>query len=481
VIRRILPEPNYGIYIAQTDLPAHIGVIIIETMFKSIHPFDQSLVAEYDVLSANALDKRLTLAATAYRDWKKTSFEHRRELILKVASILRINKGKYAHLMTLEMGKLLSESAIELDKTIRGCEYYAHHAEDFLRDEIIYTEAIKSFVTYQPTGAVLGIMPWNFPFWQVFRFALPALMAGNVVLLKHAPNVTGCSLAIETLFIEAGFPDGVFQSLVIDVDRVEQVIASPVVQGVALTGSEYAGSHVASLAGKHIKKTVLELGGSDPFIVLPDADLEKTVKVAVQSRMQNAGQSCIAAKRFIVVADIRDEFMEGFENGIRALMQGDPFQQGVTTGPMARIDLAEKLETQLKQCIDAGAKLVTGGTRSGCNFIPALLDNVKQGMPAFEEEMFGPVASVITVGSVEEAIDVANASRYGLGASVWTEDLRKGEQVARLVESGSVFVNALMRSDARLPFGGIKKSGYGRELSLAGIREFVNTKTISLT
>jgi succinate-semialdehyde dehydrogenase/glutarate-semialdehyde dehydrogenase len=450
-------------------------------MFKSIHPFDQSLVAEYEVLSPSALDMRLSLSASAYRDWKKTSFEHRRERILKVATLLRANKDKYARLMTLEMGKLLSESAIELDKTIRGCEYYAHHAEDFLRDEIIYTEATKSFVTYQPTGAVLGIMPWNFPFWQVFRFVLPALMAGNVVLLKHAPNVTGCSLAIESLFLEAGVAEGVFQSLVIDVDSVERVIASTIVQGVALTGSEYAGSQVASIAGKHIKKTVLELGGSDPFIILPDADLDKTVKVAIQSRMQNAGQSCIAAKRFIVLDTVRDVFMEKFEVGIRALKQGNPFEDGITTGPMARLDLAEKLEQQLAQCIDAGAKLVVGGTRSGCNFTPALLDHVGPGMPAFDEEMFGPIASVITVTSVDEAIAVANASRYGLGASVWTEDLRKGEQVARLIESGSVFVNALMRSDARLPFGGIKKSGYGRELSQAGIREFVNTKTISLT
>lgn len=450
-------------------------------MFKSIHPFDQSLVAQHNVLSASDVDERINLAATAYQQWRKTTFEHRRELILKVANLLRADKEKYAQLMTLEMGKLLSESTIELEKTIRGCEYYAHHAEDFLRDEIIYTEATKSFVTYQPTGAILGIMPWNFPFWQVFRFALPALMAGNVALLKHAPNVTGCALAIESLLLEAGFPEGVFQTVVIDVDLVERIIASPVVQGVALTGSEYAGSQVASMAGKHIKKTVLELGGSDPFIIFPDANLEKTVKVAIQSRMQNAGQSCIAAKRFIVLESIRDQFMEKFESGIRALKQGDPFQEGITTGPMARIDLAEKLEKQLESCIAAGAKLIVGGTRTGCNFAPTLLDHVKQGMPAFEEEMFGPVASVITVKTIDEAVQMANASRYGLGASVWTEDLKKGEQVARLVESGSVFVNSLMRSDARLPFGGIKKSGYGRELSLAGIREFVNTKTISLT
>lgn len=447
-------------------------------MFKSIHPYDQSLIEEFPLMTSHDVKRKLDAASSAFKQWKRTSFNERSALIQKVAAILTANKDVYARQITLEMGKLVSESRIEIEKTIKGCEYYADHAEGLLADEYILTEHARSLVTFQPTGAVLGIMPWNFPFWQVFRFALPALMAGNVCLLKHAPNVTRCAILIEEIFKEAGIPEGVFQTLVIDVDLVEQIIESSIVQGIALTGSEFAGSKVAAIAGKNIKKTVLELGGSDPFIILPDADLPLTVKIAVQSRMQNAGQSCIAAKRFIVVKEIKDKFLEQFAHGIEALKQGNPFDTGVTTGPMARLDLAEKLEGQLNDSIRAGARLITGGPRSGCNFIPSLLDNVAPGMPAFDEEMFGPVASVITVGSEAEAIEIANASRYGLGASVWTADLKRGERVARAVESGSVFVNGLMRSDARVPFGGIKKSGYGRELSEAGIKEFVNTKTI---
>lgn len=451
------------------------------TTFKSIHPFDQSLVEEFQLMSPADVQVRLDRAAKAFANWKRTSFAERSEKLLAIAALLRKNKEEYAQHITREMGKILSESRAEVEKCAGGCEYYAANAERFLADEVIKTDAYKSFVAYQPTGAILAIMPWNFPFWQVFRFALPAVMAGNVALLKHAPNVTRCSLVIEEIFREAGFPEGVFQSLVIDVDLVEGIIQSPVVQGVALTGSEFAGSQVAAIAGKNIKKTVLELGGSDPFIVLPDADLEKTVRVAVQSRMQNAGQSCIAAKRFIVLASVKGAFLSRFEAGIRALKQGNPYEDATTTGPMARLDLADKLEQQLKRSVSAGATLITGGTHAGCNFVPALLDNVVPGMPAFDEEMFGPVASVITVQSEQEAIAMANTSRYGLGASIWTRDLEKGERLAREVESGSVFINSLMRSDARLPFGGVKKSGYARELSQAGIREFVNVKTISVT
>jgi succinate-semialdehyde dehydrogenase/glutarate-semialdehyde dehydrogenase len=447
-------------------------------MFKSIHPYDQSLIEEFSPMTLKEIRQKLNVSTIAFKHWKRTSFSERRALIHKVAAILQQNKEAYARQMTLEMGKLVSESRIEIEKTIKGCEYYADQAERLLADQHISTEHVKSFVTYQPTGAVLGIMPWNFPFWQVFRFALPAIMAGNVCLLKHAPNVTRSSLTIEDIFRKAGVPEGVFQTLVIDVDLVEEVIQSEIVHGVALTGSEFAGSAVAAIAGKNIKKSVLELGGSDPFIVLEDADLEKAVKIAVQSRMQNAGQSCIAAKRFVVVKEIRDKFLHQFEQAIKLLKQGNPFDTEVTMGPMARIDLAEKLEKQMEASIRAGARLIVGGSRSGCNFKPALLDNVSPGMPAFDEEMFGPVASVITANSEAEAIDLANTSRYGLGASVWTSDLSRGERVAREIESGSVFINGLMRSDARVPFGGVKKSGYGRELSEAGIKEFVNTKTI---
>jgi succinate-semialdehyde dehydrogenase/glutarate-semialdehyde dehydrogenase len=450
-------------------------------MLRSIHPYDQSVIAEFPLMNSSDVTAKLAKAALAYKSWKTTSFQQRQDLMLKAAAIVRKHQEEYARAITSEMGKAIQEARHEVEKCALGCEYFAQHAEDFLKDQTIITEARKSFVAYQPTGAVLGIMPWNFPFWQVFRFAVPAMMAGNVALLKHASNVTQCSLLIEKVFHEAGFPDGVFQSLVIDNKDVESVIAADIVQGVALTGSEFAGSKVASIAGKYIKKTVLELGGSDPFIVLPDADLEKTIKIATQSRMQNAGQSCISAKRFIVLKEIRDEFMERFKTSIESLRQGNPFEEHITTGPLARLDLAETLERQLKETLAKGARLVTGGTRSGSNFQPALVDNVRPGIPAFDEETFGPLAAVLVVQTEQEAIELANASRYGLGASIWTRDTERGKRLAREIESGSVFINALMKSDVRLPFGGVKKSGYGRELSELGIKEFVNIKTISVS
>ncbi len=449
-------------------------------MFKSIHPFDQSVVGEFPLMNSSDVQKKLDLASKAFADWKKTSFAHRASLMLKVASIIRNNKEEYARTIALEMGKLLTEARAEVEKSATACEYFAQHAEEFLKDQTVVTEAKRSFVAFQPVGAVLAIMPWNFPFWQVFRFAAPALMAGNVGLLKHAPNVTSCSLMIEKIFSEAGFPPGVFQSLIIEVNLVEGIISSDIIQGVALTGSEAAGSQVGSIAGKNIKRTVLELGGSDAFIVLPDADLEKTVKIATQSRMQNVGQSCIAAKRFIVLEEIKEKFIAQFAESIQSLVQGDPFNEKSTLGPLARLDLAEKLEVQLRKSIDAGAKLLVGGKRNGCNFQATLLDNVRPGMAAFEEETFGPLAAVITAKTEDEAIALANKTRYGLGATVWTQDLKRGERIARELESGSVLINSLMRSDVRLPFGGVKKSGYGRELSEFGIKEFVNVKTISI-
>ena len=449
-------------------------------MFKSIHPFDQSVVGEFPLMNSSDVQKKLDLASKAFAEWKKTSFAHRGSLMLKVASIIRNNKEEYARTIALEMGKLLSEAKAEVEKSATACEYFAQHAEEFLKDQTMVTEAKRSFVAFQPVGALLAIMPWNFPFWQVFRFAAPALMAGNVGLLKHAPNVTRCSLIIEKIFSEAGFPPGVFQSLIIEVNLVEGIISSDIIQGVALTGSEAAGSQVGSIAGKNIKRTVLELGGSDAFIVLPDADLEKTVKIATQSRMQNVGQSCIAAKRFIVLEEIKEKFVAQFAESIQSLVQGDPFNEKSTLGPLARLDLAEKLEVQLRKSTEAGAKLLVGGQRNGCNFQATLLDNVRPGMAAFEEETFGPLAAVITAKTEDEAIALANKTRYGLGATVWTQDLKKGERIARELDSGSVLINALMRSDVRLPFGGVKKSGYGRELSEFGIKEFVNVKTISV-
>src|SRR5687768_1901553 len=394
-------------------------------MFKSIHPFDQSLVGEFPLMSATVVQKKLAAASIAFRDWKKTSFAQRSDLMLKVASIIRNNKEAYARTVTLEMGKLLSEARAEVEKSATACEYFAQHAEQFLADQYIATEGRRSLIAFQPIGAVLAIMPWNFPFWQVFRFAVPALMAGNVGILKHAPNVTMCSMLIEKIFLEAGFPQGVFQSLVIEVDLVEGIMESNIVQGVALTGSEFAGSQVAAVAGKNIKRSVLELGGSDAFVVLPDADLDKTVKIATQSRMQNVGQSCIAAKRFIVLEEIKERFVAKFAANIQSLVQGNPLDEKSTLGPLARLDLAEKLELQLKKSVEAGANLLTGGKREGCNFQATLLDNVQPGMSAFDEETFGPLAAVITAKTEEEAIVLANRTRYGLGATVWTQDLKR--------------------------------------------------------
>jgi succinate-semialdehyde dehydrogenase/glutarate-semialdehyde dehydrogenase len=447
-------------------------------MFHSINPYDQKLIAEFQPLDEKSLNTKIQLASKTFKLWRTESFTSRALLMQQAATILRANKEHYARIISMEMGKILTESRAEIDKCANGCDYFADNAEQFMKDEMIPTEATKSFVSFQPLGPVLAIMPWNFPFWQVFRFAAPSLMAGNVGLLKHAANVSQCSLAIESVFREAGFPEGAFQSLLVDSKNVADIISHNEIAAVTLTGSEYAGTQVASVAGKNLKKTVLELGGSDPFIVLDDADLERTAKIATQSRMQNAGQSCIAAKRFIIIKAVKEEFTEHFIKNIESLKQGDPFDPLTTTGPIARLDLAEELEKQMKTSLTKGAELLCGGQREGCNFIPALLDNVSPGMPACDDELFGPIASLITVNDEHEAIEIANNHRYGLGGSVWTKDKQRGEFVARQIETGSVFVNSLMRSDQRLPFGGVKKSGYGRELAELGIKEFVNAKTI---
>lgn len=447
-------------------------------MFKSINPFSQSVIAEYPLHNDAEINKKLALAAIAYKSWRKQSFSNRTELMLKVASLLRKNKEEYARIISLEMGKAIGEARGEIEKCAVTTEYFAHNSEKMLVDTIIPTEFKRTYVSYHPTGAVFGIMPWNFPFWQVFRFVVPTVMGGNVALLKHAPNVSSVSITIEKIFRECGFPEGVFQSLIIDVDKVEGIISHDIVQGVTLTGSEYAGSQVASLAGKHIKKSVLELGGSDALIVLEDADLEKAAKVATQSRMQNAGQSCIASKRFIVMDKVKDDFINQLHKNVAALKQGNPLDEAYTTGPLARIDLALKLEEQMNASIKAGAKLLMGGEREGCNFEPAILFNVSDDMPAFKEETFGPLATVVVAKSEQEAVELANNSRYGLGASLWTRDLERAASIASKIEAGAVFVNSLVRSDARWPFGGIKKSGYGRELAEPGIKEFLNAKTI---
>jgi succinate-semialdehyde dehydrogenase/glutarate-semialdehyde dehydrogenase len=447
-------------------------------MLRSVNPFNGSVLGEFAEHDAQTVSRKLDTAARTFRSWKQQTFAQRAGLMRRAAEGLRAKKAEYATIISTEMGKVLAESESEVEKCASACDYFAENAERFLTDQLIPTEASRSLVAFQPLGPVLAIMPWNFPFWQVFRFAAPSLMAGNVGLLKHASNVTQCSLAIERVFQEAGFPEGAFQSLLVGSKAIEGIIADDRVAAVTLTGSEFAGTQVASVAGKHLKKTVLELGGSDPFIVLDDADLVLSARVATQSRMQNAGQSCIAAKRFIVVRSVRDAFVDRFKKTVAELRQGDPLDRNTTVGPLARVDLAEALENQMKASMTAGAKLIKGGKRNGANFEPSILDDARPGMPAFDEEIFGPIAAIVAVNDEKEAIEMANRNRYGLGASVWTRDAQRGERVARELESGCVFVNSLMRSDQRLPFGGIKKSGYGRELSELGIKEFTNAKTI---
>jgi succinate-semialdehyde dehydrogenase / glutarate-semialdehyde dehydrogenase len=449
------------------------------SVFKSIFPFTQELLGEYPSMDESQLIQRIDQAADAYQSWKKTSFGQRSHVFKQVARLLRRDQESLAELITREMGKIIAEARGEIEKCAVTAEYYADHAEDFLKDEPLEAGYTKSFVTYQPMGVVLGIMPWNFPFWQVFRYAVPTLMAGNTTLLKHAPNVCGCALAMEKIFLEAGAPKGVFTSLIIDTPAVEKILSSDRIQAVTLTGSERAGSSVAAIAGKHIKKSVMELGGSDGLILLADADIQAAVAVALNSRMLNAGQSCIGAKRFIVLKAAYPDFVEEFLTQLKQLRQGDPFDKTIGMGPMARLDLVETLESQLKRSVQMGAVLQHGAEVNGCNFKPALLLNVKKGMPAFDEETFGPLAAVIVAKDETEAVRISNDTRYGLAGSVWTKDLEKAVAIAKQMETGAVFINALVKSDPRLPFGGIKKSGYGRELGRLGILEFVNAKTIA--
>jgi succinate-semialdehyde dehydrogenase/glutarate-semialdehyde dehydrogenase len=448
-------------------------------VFKSIFPYNQELIAEYSLLNDSEVQKRIDNASEAFRSWKNKSFPQRADILMKVARLMRRDQEKLATLISREMGKVLSESRAEIEKCAWVCDYYAENGAGFLKDEKREAGYNKSFVSYEPLGAVLAVMPWNFPFWQVFRFAAPTLMAGNVGLLKHAPNVCGCSLAIEKLFLEAGAGTGVMSSLIIDVPVLEKIISSGIVQAVTLTGSEKAGSSVAALAGKHIRRSVLELGGSDALIVLADADLQKAAATAVQSRMQNAGQSCIAAKRFIVVRSAGDSFLQEISNEIKKLRQGNPLESGISTGPVARPDLAANIQRQMQESVKKGAQLLFGGEAKDCNVVPSLLTGVQKGMPAFDEETFGPMAGVISAKDDEDAIRLANDSSFGLGGSIWTGDIEKGIALAKKMESGAVFINTLVKSDPRLPFGGIKQSGYGRELGVEGMREFVNIKAIA--
>jgi len=448
------------------------------TVFKSINPFNQEQIGEYPVLDDAKIEAALIVAEIAFNHWKKTTMQYRADLLHKLAAVLRANNEKYAMHISLEMGKILAESRAEVEKCAAACVYYAEHGSVILQDNIIASDAKKSLVAFDPIGAVFAVMPWNFPFWQVIRFAAPTLLAGNVGLLKHAKNVSQCALDIEEAFLLAGYPFGVFQSLIMESSKSELVIAHPVVQGVTLTGSENAGSAVAALAGKHIKKSVLELGGSDPFIVLDDADMQQAAIIATKSRMQNAGQSCIAAKRFIVTKGAYDNFIAAFKNEIEKINQGNQLLDTTNMGPVSSLSAASELKQQQDASIKLGAQVIIGSLSDGANYAPTILAAVKSGMPAYGEELFGPIASVIAANNAEEAIAIANSHRYGLGSTIFTQDLDKAYHYARQISSGAVFINAMVKSDPRLPFGGVKKSGYGRELADYGLKEFTNVKTI---
>ncbi len=449
---------------------------------RSINPATGEKIKDYTEMTPHEVKGIIEKAHTAFLDWRQTSFTHRAKLMKKAAQVLRDNAVAYGELMTQEMGKPIASGRAEAEKCAWVCDYYANNAEKFLQPEIIATDASKSFVTFQPLGVVLAVMPWNFPYWQVFRFAAPGLMAGNAGILKHASNVMGCALAIEDIFRQADFPENLFRALIIGSQQVDAVIENPLVKAATLTGSTPAGKAIAKKAGELLKKTVLELGGSDPYVVLADADLEATVTTCVNSRLINSGQSCIAAKRFIVVESLREKFEQLFVKQMAAAKMGDPMQEDVVVGPQARRDLRDDLHRQVRQSIEKDATCLLGGEipkGNGAFYPPTVLTNVKPGMPAYDEELFGPVAAIIAAKDETEAIRIANDTVFGLGAAVFTRDVAKGEGIAaNELEAGCCFVNALVKSDPRLPFGGVKESGYGRELSHYGIKEFVNIKTV---
>lgn len=448
---------------------------------QTINPSTGQVIKSFDELSKGILTEIIENANSAFLDWRNTSMKHRSGLMLKAAEILKENKQEFADVITLEMGKAISESLAEVEKCAWVCEYYAENAPEILAEELMESDGSESYARFDPLGVVLAVMPWNFPFWQVFRFAAPALMAGNVGLLKHASNVPMCALKIEEVFKRAGFPEYTFKTLMIGSGLVNFVIEHPHVKAATLTGSEHAGKKVAEACGKNMKKTVMELGGSDPFIVLEDADIDEAVKTGVKSRMLNNGQSCIAAKRFIAVENIYDEFERKFVETIRKIKVGNPEKSETEAGPMAREDLLHELHDQVSTSLKLGAKLLAGGKkieRSGSFYEPTVLGGITPDMPAYKEEMFGPVAALIKAADTDDAIRIANDSNFGLGASLWTSDINKAKILAAKIESGSVFINGLVKSDPRLPFGGINISGYGRELSHYGIKEFVNIKTV---
>ena len=447
-------------------------------MITTKNPFDNSIIKEYELHTESEIEEIVDKSARTFKSWKMEPVDHRAVLLNKVSKLLIERKQEYAELMTQEMGKPISQSLAEVEKCSLVCDFYAENAESFLADDLVVTKAKESFISYDPSGTILAIMPWNYPFWQVLRFAAPTLTAGNTAILKHASNTTGCAMAIERLFLDAGYPKGCFQTVLIGHENIENIISNEAVAGVTLTGSEKAGRAIASLAGKHLKKSVMELGGNNACIIFEDANLDKHIDTIVMARMQNAGQSCIAAKRFIVVDAIYDKFIIAFKKRAEEIKYGNPMKKKTQIGVMARKDLVETLENQVKLSVEKGAKITFGNKTQGNYFEPTILEDVKPGMPAFDEELFGPVASIVRVKDREEAINMATQSKFGLGTMLFTKDIKAARKLIGSIPDGAFFVNDMVKSDPQLPFGGTKASGYGRELSQEGILEFVNKKTV---
>jgi succinate-semialdehyde dehydrogenase/glutarate-semialdehyde dehydrogenase len=447
-------------------------------ILRSINPFTNEIIKEFEEYSADKVEKLILQSGKGFDKWKKTTFAYRSSLIKKTAVVLRDNKKEYASSISEEMGKPVKESLAEVEKCAWVCEYYAENAEKFLTAETIGTDADMSYIVYEPLGTILGIMPWNFPFWQVFRFVVPTIMAGNTVLLKHASNVQICAQHIEYILATAGFPSSVFLNLVVGSPRVEKIIKHDSVKAVSLTGSELAGQKVAEISGRVIKKSLLELGGINAFVVLADADIKRAVETGIKARFLNAGQSCIAAKRFILERKIKDKYIALFLEKMKMLKAGDPFLEDTDIGPLASVHQAEIVEEQVKKSIGTGAKLIAGGIREKAFFQPTLLTDVVPGMPVFDEEVFGPVVPITVADDTSEAIALANKTNFGLGVSLFTQDIQKAGDLIQEFRDGAVFVNSMVKSDPRLPFGGTGRSGYGRELAIQGIREFVNVKTV---
>lgn len=446
--------------------------------FESINPYNGEVVGSHKETTKAALSEILDTAEKSFQEWRNVPLAERTRLMAKAGQVLRDNVDRYAEMMTLEMGKPIVEARAEVNKCAWVCDYYAENAANFLADEVIKTDASQSFVRHNPIGCVFAVMPWNFPFWQVFRFAAPTLTAGNTGILKHAQNVFGCAKMIEEVFDKAGFPKGVFQNVFVGHDKTEMIVSNPAIKAITLTGSERAGSAVAQLAGKYLKKSLLELGGSNAFLVLADADMEKTIATAVNARMLNAGQSCIAAKRFIIEEKVYDEFVDRFVKAVIELKSGNPMDEDTVIGTLARIDLAENLQKQVKESVKKGAKLLLGGKQKDAYHEPTVLGDVSPGMPAFDEETFGPLASMTKVKNIDEAFELARKTNYALGISVCTKNVKTAMQYIDSVADGAFFINELVKSDPRLPFGGQKNSGFGRELSRDGMMEFINRKTV---